>query len=245
MAEPPAIVRDVCEHLLDALDQAAPGLVAGFHLTGSAVLGDWRAGESDIDFVGVLARPATPEEAARLKAVVAAAPRDLGGQKIEGLWLTDLRAPPAPGVDAPVALRTLALHGASIRGAIPPDVWSDPAAVRAALLSNLDDYWTPWLAAARRPLSPRGLAMLGGWAPAWGVLGLARIAYTLRTDDIASKSAAGRWAMAAFPDLWTPVGEALRLRTGVGVPAYRDPFARRREALSAMSVLLAACRDLR
>lgn len=245
MAAPPPIVRDICEHLLDELDSALPGLVVGFFLTGSAVLGDWRAGRSDIDFIGATARPASPEEAEQLRRVAAAASRGLGGQKIDGHWLADLSAPPPPGVDVAVALRTLALHGAAIRGAIPSDIWCDPGAVRAALLANLDDYWAPWLRAARRPLTSRGLAMLGGWAPAWGVLGLARIAYTLRTDDIASKAAAGRWAMAEFTGHWAAIGEALRLRAGGGAPVYPHPFARRREMLAAMDALLASCRGLR
>ena len=50
-------------------DRLLPGRIAAFYVVGSAALGAYRAGRSDIDFVAVLDRPLTPAEIGRLRIV--------------------------------------------------------------------------------------------------------------------------------------------------------------------------------
>ena len=81
--------------------------------------------------------------------------------------------------------------------------------------------------------------MLGRTAPMWGVLGISRLAYTKVTGEIASKSAAGEWALTAFDPRWRPIiEEALAYRRGQ--PSnYGNPFARRRDALAFVAMAIA------
>lgn len=46
----------VIRRYLSAVDVAAPGLVTGLHLVGSAVLDDFRPDVSDVDFVAEIAQ---------------------------------------------------------------------------------------------------------------------------------------------------------------------------------------------
>jgi Nucleotidyltransferase domain len=59
-------VQAVVEDLLARLDRALPGRVAGFYVVGSACMGAFRPGRSDIDFVAVLDGELTATDLARL-----------------------------------------------------------------------------------------------------------------------------------------------------------------------------------
>ncbi|MER7274196.1 aminoglycoside adenylyltransferase domain-containing protein [Dactylosporangium sp. NPDC000244] len=227
--------------MLDAL----PGFVERLYLVGSAALDDYREGVSDLDFVAVLPSAPGPDEVADLAAVHRALRRSR--PLLDGVYLTaaDLAAPPSaapprPGVHAhrfspagafghdPVTWHTLAHHGIAVRGPEPStlDVHTDAAELRAWTRANVASYWRPWL---RR----RGHALLTDRGVAWGVLGLARMRYTMATGGIASKSAAGAWALDAFPDHAQALREALRLRAG-GPPQFRSRLVRRAAAAAFM-----------
>lgn len=254
-------VREILDAFLAAADEAAAGLVEGLYLTGSVALADFRPHESDIDFVAVTA--ARPDAAAldALGRVHARLQARYPRPYFDGVYVTwaDLRrdpalASPAPyahegrfgsgsfGLD-PVTWHTLARHGLPVRGPAPADlaVWADPAALAAWTSGNLDSYWRPWRDRHARLCSRAGLAALGAWAPAWGVLGVSRLHYTLATGAITSKAGAGRYALGAFPARWHRViRECLRLRRGGAGPSlYRTPLARRREALAYIAAVIA------
>ena len=223
----------------EAIDRSAPGLLSSLHLVGSAALDDWWPGQSDLDILGILSRRPTPREQALLAGALTGSP-----YRIEAEWLVGADLIVAPDIfSMAVALRTLALHGQTLRGEKPRDIWDDPPKFVAMLCENLDTYWARWLAQSRRTISPPGFAMLSGWAPTWGVLGVARIIYTLQTGDIISKSAAGRWARTAFPTHARVISECLRLRTGYGPNTYLEPFSRKRDALAAMDAMILASKS--
>src|SRR6476469_9584330 len=54
---------------LAVADRLLPGRITGFYIVGSAALGAWRPGLSDIDFVAVLAGPPTGRDPHRLRAL--------------------------------------------------------------------------------------------------------------------------------------------------------------------------------
>lgn len=220
----------------ETVDRSAPGLLIALHLVGSAALGDWWPGQSDLDLLGVLSRRPTPQDQAVLAAALTRSP-----YKIDAEWVVaaDLSAAPATASMA-VALRTLALYGQTLRGDKPDIIWDDPLQFETMLRENIATYWARWIKGARQSLSPTGVAMLGRWAPAWGVLGVARIVYTLRTRDITSKSGAGRWSRIEFPDHARIITECLRLRTVEGRKSYLEPFSRKRDALAAMDAMILA-----
>jgi hypothetical protein len=66
-----------------------------------------------------------------------------------------------------------------------------------------------------------------------------RLHYTLATEQITSKEGAGVYALDAFPDRWHHVvNECLRIRRGKPNPLYRNPAARRRDALTFISMVI-------
>jgi hypothetical protein len=148
----------------------------------------------------------------------------------------------------PVTWHTLARHGMALRGRSPADleIWTDPAALASWTLENLDLYWEPWLRRFSRSPSIEGLASLGEWAPAWGVLGVSRVHYTLATGEITSKEGAGLHALRAFPERWHRViHECLRIRRGAGGRSpYRTPIARRRDALGYIAMAIDEAQSL-
>jgi hypothetical protein len=80
--------------------------------------------------------------------------------------------------------------------------------------------------------------MLGTWAPAWGVLGVSRLHYTLATGEITSKEGAGLHARRTCSARWHRIiDECLRIRRGDrGRSLYLNPLTRRRDALGFMAM---------
>ncbi|MGA2926874.1 MAG: aminoglycoside adenylyltransferase domain-containing protein [Solirubrobacteraceae bacterium] len=65
----PALVRATVDDLLRRVDRALPGRIEGFYVVGSACLGGFRPGHSDLDFVAIVASELRREELAQLRAV--------------------------------------------------------------------------------------------------------------------------------------------------------------------------------
>ena len=254
-------VRHVASTFLDAVDDEAPGLVEGLYLTGSVALGDFRLRESDVDFVAVVAARPDAASIAALSRAHARLRARWRRPYFDGIHVTwdDLERGPVACVPVPfahdgrfgaagrfelnpVTWHVLAHHGVAFRGPPARDlgVWTDRAVLASWTLDNLESYWRPWRHARSRLLSPLGLATLGPWAPAWGVLGVSRLHYTLATGAITSKEGAGIYALHTFPGRWHRlVNECLRIRRGsVGRSLYRAPLRRRRAALDFISMVI-------
>ncbi|OKI02025.1 hypothetical protein A6A06_13030 [Streptomyces sp. CB02923] len=257
-----AVVRGYLAHT----DRLCPGLVEGLYLTGSIALGDFRPGRSDIDFVVVTAQRLTAADVAALKQAHAETRGRFRRPHFDGIHVTwqDLAAGFAscPGVPYtllgkfrtagafevnPVTWAVLTKNAVSVRGPAPGgfEVGTDPDSLRDWTLGNLEDYWRRRHIEQSRPLSPWGVAALGGRAVAWGVLGVSRLHHTLATGEITSKGGAGRYALETFAPDWHPViEEALRLHGSVSVPPpapsrpLRNPFARRRAATDFIAMVV-------
>lgn len=222
-------------------------LITGLHLVGSIADSDFRPAMSDLDFVAVLARPLTGEDAEALVLVHRSYRTDPTLPRLDGIWLTaaELSAGPDAIGDGPTSQQgdfVIAARGNrnpvtwhALPQAVtligPPDfpaLWQDRQRLLDWVGENAATYWRGWLAKASG-FSP---GILGRALPMWGVLGISRLAYTGATGAIASKSAAGTWALTAFDPRWRPIlAEALAYRRGEP-STYRNPFARRRDALA-------------
>lgn len=241
-------------HFVGLLQRNTGDLVTGLHLIGSIADGDFRPGMSDLDFVAVLPRPLSDEDAEALVLVHRSYRTDPTLPRLDGIWLTgaELGAGPDAIGDGPTSQQgdfLIAARGNrnpvtwhALRQAVPligeldrEALWQDQERLIAWVCENADTYWRRWL----RHASGFTPAMLGRAAPMWGVLGISRLAYTSATGDIASKSAAGEWALTAFDPRWRPIiEEALAYRRGQ--PSnYGNPFARRRDALAFVAMAIA------
>jgi hypothetical protein len=249
MTEPslPHDVRTATRQHLDALDAAAPGLVTALYVTGSVTLGDYRQGRSDIDFMAFLSRPVTdPDTVGRLAEVHAslACAADYDGNYVAWACVPDVPddEPSAPHVVGGQ------FHASAPNHQLTPATWAEFARYGIALrgpragqlgirvsrdrlnewtLRNLNTYW--------RSQAEKGIETLRAHDPgtgiaadavAWMALGPARLHYTLATGDIASKSAAGEYAVNLFPEYRPVVSSAMTWRaTGQGDFTYGDWIA--------------------
>lgn len=252
------LVELAARRLAALLERNAPGLVSGLHLVGSTIDGDFRPGRSDLDFVAVLAHPASDDELEALAIVHRIYATDPTMPRLDGIWITvpELAAGPDASPDGPTSTDndffafghgnrnpvawTQLQEARTIVGELDrTTLWSNRDRLVEWVIQNAGAYWRHWHARHAR-WSRGGLAMLRPRFVMWCVLGISRLAFTAETGRIASKSAAGTWALGTVPTQWHPiVTEALRIRTGKGRPTYASPFRRRREALDFLAMMIA------
>lgn len=248
-------VGAITQRLIGLLDEALPGQLEAFYLVGSGAQGDYQDGQSDVDFVAVLAEPM---DLVALTSAHANLAHAFPGLDCDGIYLRpgELSEPPAgDGIAAragrlnpksseerhPVVWLLLADDGIALRGRAPDASWIavDRAAVVTYSRANLESYWRPWLEARRRLVSTGGALLLTDDAIVWGALGVARVQATVATGRVPSKSAAAAHALVAFPEHARIIAEALRLRTDPVAPAgYRSPLSRRRDLIAFMDAVI-------
>jgi hypothetical protein len=217
------------ERYLALLDGVSPGLLDGLYLVGSAALGDFQPGHSDIDFIAVTALPLSPAMLDTVETVHRVLQRE-PGPAFDGFYIdrSRLRLPPDPQGILPFELaghfhrRSACLEanpvtwtiwrdcGVAIRGPAPEtlDLLIDPATLIRFERETLDRYWTDWVVV---------------------------------TGVVPSKTAAGRWALGHFAAVWRPViDEALAARRGEAAPM---PLARFHAALDFVAFVIAEARS--
>lgn len=250
----PEIAARVARYLA-LLDGVLPDPLDGLYLVGSAALGDFQPGCSDIDFIAVTALPLSDtalDNVETVHRVLAQKP----GPAFDGFYIdrADIGLPPDPNRILPFELAghfhrrsacfeanpvTWAIwrdHGIAIRGPAPEtlDLSIDPAALIRFEHDNLGYYWTDWVVTHWAGPADAALA-------AWGVLGVLRLAHVLATGRVASQTAAGRWALGHFASSWHPIiGEALAARRGKPAPM---PLARFHAALDFVAYVIAEARS--
>lgn len=241
----PPEVADLCDRFL-AL--APAGLVEGLYLRGGLAFGEWVEGQSDVDFVAVLAHRPDAGETEQLRALhaelAASSPVPFDGLHVVAADLaSDPRLlPDVPTVlhgwfdegtlDAVVAWHELAERGVTVAG--PPiaclDVWTDATVLRDVTRDNVATYWRD----NADLLARMSVEAERPDACAWTVLGAARVHHLLVTGAMTSKSAAARWGLGFYDERWHRVlREALRVREGdaAGWPEQyaEDPAQRGRD----------------
>ncbi|MEH1167715.1 aminoglycoside adenylyltransferase domain-containing protein [Micromonospora sp. CPCC 205539] len=229
-----SVLAELTRGYLQAVDQALPGYVRGLYVVGSAALGAWQPGVSDVDTVIMTARPATDGDLDRLAMLHGEMPRSphFDGVYLDPAlarsWPSDGRSVPHAvngkftrgkpcGELTPVLWLTLQRYGVPVRGPAVADlgVQVDPEQLRRYNLDNLREYWQPTVA----PL-PSALAdvapdtAMSAETVAWFVLGPARLHYTLGHGDILSKAAAGEHLAQMFPEYAELARRAVRWRSG-------------------------------
>jgi streptomycin 3"-adenylyltransferase len=221
----PAAAGEAAAAHLARIDDAAPGLVTGLHVTGSPALGDYWPGTSDLDLVGELSREPT---AADLTALATA---HVGlGIEVDAVYLRpgDLTKPvqevtggpwgrdgvlntSKPAYLTPVLWAQLNDCSATLRGTRPkPPVTA--LEVERYCRENLVEYWQPLLEQASALLAGKKFLISGGVQ--WIAFGPARLWHTIRTGEIVSKIRAAELAAEQWPDLAQPLRVLIAARRG-------------------------------
>jgi hypothetical protein len=248
----PSEARAALEEYLAALDAALPRLARGIYITGSAVLGDWQPGRSDLDILTVTGRSLDDAELAALEALHAGMP---GRPYRDAIYIPAeaVGARPAPDGDGdgysdgysdggtapdtagrypnavdgvfqraryrpdPVLWATLHRHGLTVRGPAARTLGADPgqAWLRDWNRGNLESYWRPWAANARKAMAGHAPAdALDGYTVAWAALGPGRLHATISTGEIIAKTAAADYTARLFPEHMNLLARAKAYRLG-------------------------------
>ncbi|MFE9654572.1 aminoglycoside adenylyltransferase domain-containing protein [Micromonospora sp. NPDC006431] len=228
------MIEELTQRYLQAVDRAMPGYVRGLYVVGSAALGAWQSGTSDVDAVIMTSQPAGGDDLAQLAAIHADMPRSphFDGVYLEPAlaqsWPADRRAVPFVvngefktgkpcGELTPVLWLTLQRYGIPVRGPTVDElgVRVDPEQLRRYNLDNLREYWQSIVAAF--PAELAGVApdaVVDAGIVAWFVLGPARLHYTLAHGDIISKAAAGNYLAQLLPEYADLAYRTVRWRAG-------------------------------
>jgi len=239
--------------------------LTGIYLTGSAALGGYHAGKSDIDFTVVMEQPLNCGQVSELKALHAQIKAKYPKSKLEGHYLTLAELGKEPDAIEPVVAYyggkvarsyhginavtwfTLKKHGLTVWGRPAPELAFDAseADLLGYVIGNVNSYWSGWLARSQRTFSLRGLYALTAAAVEWGVAGISRMSFTLAERDVTSKDTALAYALQRTPAKYGRIlREARRIRTGVGSKQYASPLRRRRDMLEYLKEIIGECNRL-
>jgi hypothetical protein len=254
----PAGVKRCLERYQDLLGQFHPPIVEAFYVHGSIALGAYVEGQSDVDFIAILSRPADEAALRVLQQVHHTLAAEFPACPLEGNYLQwpDLGRPAREIGEFPCYYDGH-FHVAA-RHDINPVTWwmlkhravvvfgPDPAtlrfdadwsAVRAYMLVNLNTYWAAF---TRRP--GRVAYLLTDAGVQWAVLGICRLFYGLREGAMISKRQAGNYALEHLPERWHMlIQEALDLRAGIKMRHYRSRLARAVACMAFIKYIIRAC----
>jgi predicted nucleotidyltransferase len=224
--------RKAADDLLARLDRAAPGRIEGFYVVGSAAMGAFRPGRSDVDFVAIVDGDLRPAELLRLGALHSAAWASalVRDTVVRRRW---------PLVCNGVYLKTGDLSRSPLE--ITPLAGHVAGRFRVASRDGFDVSPVTWHVLAHHGVALRGpdrdrlqihgddaelrtwvLANLNGYWRRWvqrrrgvsiravsprrlaasGVLGAPRLHYTVATGEITTKEAAAEYSLEVFGARW-------------------------------------------
>lgn len=226
--------ESAAERYLTALDATlAPDMVRGVYVVGSAALGSWRPGRSDLDVLVVLDRPMTASDVAmvgEMHAGLEATRAD--GPHSDGLYVTpdllgarsDATVPhsvngvfrPDGHPTDPVLWAVLDQHGVTVRGpkASELEVAPDPAWLREWNHGNLESYWRTHVGHRPHLLEQDPDSLIDPCLLAWEATGPGRLHATIATGKVISKEASADYTAKLFPTYADLCAKAKAYRLG-------------------------------
>lgn len=226
--------EQAADRYLKALEATlAPDMVRGVYVVGSAALGSWRPGRSDLDLLVVLDRPMNAidlamvaEMHAELETTRADGPHsdahyitpDLLGARstakapfaVDGVFKAEGHA------TDPVLWAILDRHGITLHGprASELGVAPDPAWLREWNRGNLESYWRSHVGHRPRLAGQDPDSLIDPSLLAWEVTGPGRLHATIATGEIISKEASADYTAELFPEYADLCAKAKAYRLG-------------------------------
>ncbi|MCM3627564.1 DUF4111 domain-containing protein [Paenibacillus glycanilyticus] len=260
----PEIAQEITDHYLARIQKELPDILTAFYLFGSVSLDAFQEGLSDLDFAAVTSRKLTNQEVRILELIhhdleISFSKISMDGRYVWAVdWenLGDMACPyyyfnggKLVGVEQlykdSVDAFQIKQYGIPILGR-DPRTYSylvDWSVLTRNMKSNLEHYWLNWKRKAEKfPSKPYFGMFFKGWMIEWGVLGVSRIYYSIREQDLTSKTGAGHYALQHVPKRWHRIlRESINLRDGTRKSLYRSAIRRRQDALAYMDYMIKEC----
>ncbi|MGG4488132.1 aminoglycoside adenylyltransferase domain-containing protein [Metabacillus idriensis] len=260
----PIDVNEVVDIYLKMIEERLPSVLESFYLYGSVSLGAYQEGVSDLDFYAVVKEKLTETDVEILKQVHLDIKKQFPMPSLDGMYVTrdDLEGRTERESSCPyfnegklqmyrpfrrnwIDAYQLKTYGITIKG-LPIKTYNLPADwkhLKTNLVENINGYWLNWMKDCERVTSLQfpGLYVNANMIE-WGVLGVSRLLYSIREEDITSKVGAGKYALRTVPEEYHQIiTEALRIRNGKKFSLYRSMIKRRNDALKFMKFVIKEC----
>jgi hypothetical protein len=262
--EIPKQVNEVMNSYQKLFEQELPDCLFALYLVGSIALGAYVENVSDIDFVAIINKKLNASEWGQIEKVHKKITGDFPGIDLEGSYLTldqvgkssqdigefpyfgdgKLKYGKGSGNACIVTWFILRKHGITIFGPQPAnlDFSVDERLLLQYLHDNVNTYWKKRVESLKSRGSVSRITGMFSKETEWGVLGIARLYYTLIEKDITSKVHAGEYLVGKIPEKYeTIVYEAIRVRKNEDVRYYHSPWKRRKDLISFMEFMIRAC----
>lgn len=256
----PEKAKEVINTHINMIESKLPDFLEGYYLYGSITLGAFDYGLSDIDFIAVVKRKITDADIDILKEIHGNMQRKFRKTILDGMYVTrdDLELDRSENsclrfndgkfygfrkfdrnsIDA----YQIKKYGITIKG---PEIESYIFTVNWDILihnmrDNLNTYWLNWINDCEKFLSVRYVGLFVSLKMIeWGVLGISRLYYTFKENDITSKAGAGEYVLRTVPQKWHKIiKESMRLRKGNKKSYYNSIFERRNDALAYIKYII-------
>ncbi len=263
----PEEVKEVLNSYFEKIEKKLPNKLESLYLFGSVSIGAYQEGLSDIDFYAVTKEKLTESDVEKLKEIHHEMRKEYPKPSLDGMYLTreDLERENNGNSSCPyfnegklqsyrpfhrnwIDAYQLQKYGIVVKG-LPIETYNlsaDWKELKSNLVENINGYWLNWVKNCERfpSLQYLGLYMSGNMIE-WGVLGVTRLYYSLRENDITSKAGAGEYALRTVPEEFHQIIlEALRIRNGNKFSHYGSMRKRRNDALSYMKYIIRECNNL-
>lgn len=267
MEKVPIEINKVLDTYFKFIDLKLPDLLEAYYLYGSASLGAFKEGLSDIDFIAVINREAAEDDVNILKNIHQVMQRKYPRTTLDGFYIkvNDMESLnkrknsclrfndgkfvgftefDRNSIDAyQLKKYGIPIIGQKIEHTCYMVDWD---ILINSMRNNLNTYWHSWWKGCKRFPSLKSIGLLFSLSMVeWGVLGVSRIYYSFNEKDIISKAGAGEYALKAVPKRWHKIiKESMRLRNGSKKSLYKSVFERRKDALNYMEFMIQECNRL-
>ncbi len=260
------MLKLVSEQVSNAVQSVLHKNVIGTYLTGSAVLGDWHYGKSDLDLIVLLHDVIAKRDRVALQKRINRLQLNYAGVKFEIQYIPITAVGKCKEDAVPILAYHDNKHSMSYFNLNPVTwymlkkygavVWGKPIVelhleapreeLTAYVCENVNAYWAMWAASASKPFSRKSILSLTDWAVEWCVCGISRMYYTLQEKDITSKNGAIDYMMQlAPPEHSCILREAQSIRLQTKQRFFSSRFKRRKNMLQYMGYVIELCRQSR
>lgn len=256
------ILKHISLQVANTVQLVIKSNVIGVYLTGSATLGDWHYGKSDIDIAVVIKNSISKANTALLEKQIKPLEATYSHVKLEIQYIPISILGKGKEEVEPILAYRNKKHSISYFNLNPVTwyslekygvvIWGTPVnelnikttkdELSSYVYENVNTYWTTWATSAAKIFSIKGMLSFTDWAVEWCVCGLSRMYYTLQEKDITSKSGAVEYMLNKSPHEYQKIlKEAQAIRLGNGQKFYSSKTDRRKNMIKYMGYVIDLC----